>query len=126
MPDLAGPEDLLALPYHTRQLIVVVDDVVAKNLATANSNSNATPNVKQMLMKAISYSILGPAPALIEMIVKAVQGMKERGMEVLTVGHTNVRTLTFPPGHPRGSVLYIGHPAKPGLLHCRTVSSCTF
>lgn len=115
-----SPAELLAIPYHRRQLIVIVDDAVAKKLASETSRPNGTPDVWQMVLKAAAAGALGPllwAPSLIEVVIRAVQGLKERGIEVMTVGTTAASALTFPPGHPRGNVLYVGHPAKSNVYY---------
>ena len=38
---------------------------------------------------------------------------RDSGVDVLTVASTEAASLTFPPGHPRDRVLYVGHPAAP-------------
>jgi hypothetical protein len=98
---MSNPEScpISTLPYHTRQLIVVVDDPVANQMApppTANQNRADWQNV----LKAVALPGTFLVSQLMEMAIKAVLELKERGINVLTVGTTEAGRLTFPPGHP--------------------------
>lgn len=42
---------------------------------------------------------------------------KDDGLKVLPVGKKAAAAISFPPGHPREGVLYIGHPAKPKVYY---------
>jgi hypothetical protein len=120
MTDSTGTSTLLTLPYYRRQLIMVVDDAVAKQVAAAAESPSNKPEVWQSVLGAAKTGALSGVfltPALIELAIKAVRNLKERGIKVLTVGHTEAGAVTFPPGHPRGNVLYIGHPAKPQVYY---------
>lgn len=44
--------------------------------------------------------------------VSAWSRARDSGIDVVQISKTEAKTLTFPPGHPRDAVLYIGHPAR--------------
>jgi hypothetical protein len=118
MPDSSSSANLVALPYYRRQLIAVADDAIAKQLAAAAENPNPKQDVWSGILKVAALGVGGSvAAALTEIAIKAVRDLKERGINVLTIGNSEASTLTFPPGHPRSNVLYIGHPAKPHVYY---------
>lgn len=109
---------ILKVPYFNRQLIVVADDAIATQVAaTTGTGQNKADYWQTVSTVAAAVVPAFPVTTLIELAVKAVFELKERGIKVLTIGTSDARVLTFPPGHPRGNVLYVGHPAKPDVYY---------
>jgi hypothetical protein len=114
---------ILQLPYADRQLVVVTDDVVAKAVRQAELESQAkqsTGNWSKIASKAASMVLGSPVMLIAELVTSTLDAWKrarESGMRVLQVAKSEAAELTFPPGHPRDGVLYIGHPARPGLYY---------
>jgi hypothetical protein len=110
------PTSILELPYADRQLIVVADDAVidaerkASNDAAAERKTKSWVDLAQPLLVR---SVSGVVVDLAVETVKAWQRLRETGVRVLSVSRTEAKTLRFPPGHPRDSVLYVGHPTSP-------------
>jgi hypothetical protein len=58
---------------------------------------------------------LGPVAVAVWASLSALEKLSDKGIKILPIGRTEAMTLTFPPGHPRDDVLYIGHPAVPAI-----------
>ncbi len=57
---------------------------------------------------------------LIELTREAIKSWsraRDSGVNVLLIGRSEAQALTFPPGHPRDSVLYVGHPTNPTVYY---------
>lgn len=114
---------LLELPYSDRQLILVSDDQLVK--ATEQQARLALQEKSQgfdwkKIAEAALIDII-PLPfsrtleATARETIRSWGRAREEGATVLPVGKTDAKQIDFPPGHPRDSVLYVGHPAKPSL-----------
>lgn len=117
---------ILSQPYSERQMIVVTEDEVADALYRAEVEAAAqTDDGSGALsfgaeVSKIAISILFPSVAIAELAAEAVKAWKrahERGIPIRHVGKSEAHTLTFPPGHPRDTVVYIGHPAMPDVYY---------
>ncbi|UYF98864.1 hypothetical protein [Halomonas sp. GD1P12] len=115
----------LELPYSSRQLIVVTDDVIVK---AAEQEERRAVQLREngLDWKKITESIvfdvlpvsLGRTIAEVTReAIKAWGRARDDGLLVLPVGNTIAKLLSFPPGHPRDGVLYIGHPALPKVYY---------
>jgi hypothetical protein len=134
MTESAAPVVLAALPYAERQLIVVVDDalVAAEREAQGkaepgNGGASAVEIAKEAALaiapesrwRAGRVRVARIAGLTGHMVASAVETAlaaaraRDSGVDVLTVASTEAASLTFPPGHPRDRVLYVGHPAVP-------------
>jgi len=115
--DTAGAlsaQELLELPYSRRRIIVVSDD----QKATPAPSPSSSPGSRTLrtVFPALAIGLL-PAGILaanlaIE-LVKASKEMRQGGEDLLTVSSAAALQLTFPVGHPRKKVAYIGHPVEP-------------
>jgi hypothetical protein len=93
---------LLAMPYDRRRLIVVADHLPA------------TPNVNWRAIRSIAQYIAPfPADIVLREVIKARDQMKDAGEKLLPVSSADADQLSFPVGHPRKKVVYIGHPVDP-------------
>jgi hypothetical protein len=126
---------ILDRAYSDRQLIFVADDLVAKlahgeKLGLIESRTRALTRVlkftaaefinrvKTRDWKKIAASIpIVYLKMMGEMIsesgkegIRAWVKLMEGGIKIQPVGKTEAQRLTFPPGHPREHVLYVGHP----------------
>src|SRR5690606_21682489 len=54
---------------------------------------------------------------LAEAVLYAWAKARERGLSVLQIAQSEAAHLSFPPGHPRHGILYVGHPVKPDLYY---------
>jgi hypothetical protein len=118
---------ILELPYSDRQLVVVSDDVIVKAARQAELE-NVTKQravswgkiASTAASTAASIAFGTPAVLVAEVARSALDAWtraRESGMRVLQVGKGETSQIAFPPGHPRDGVLYIGHPAKPGVYY---------
>lgn len=123
---------LLDLPYAERQLIVVVDDQVAKAQSQAerevkeravSTNKQVNWNEVMKTAMAIAVPVAVGAVAAGAVVGAVIEGLKaqyrlrERGINVASVGRSEASHLRLPPGHPRDGVLYIGHPGIPSIYY---------
>jgi len=117
MTESAAPVVLSALPYAERQLIVVVADAVVAAEREAERKAKRGDGKTSLEEFAVAASIVSPVAGTVAVLavetVRAVARARDSGVEVLTVASTEAASLTFPPGHPRDRVLYVGHPAVP-------------
>jgi hypothetical protein len=58
---------------------------------------------------------LGSAATIVA--YRAWNRARKRGLPVLAIGKTAAKVITFPPGHPRDEVLYVGHPTMPQVYY---------
>lgn len=127
--------DVESLPYSERQLIVVSEDIVAKEIRKKSQAKEANKDEDYYFLKdnEIPFGLaegvgraigsgFGPTGALAILAVPAVYLLAKEaiklwdksqssGMRTNVIGRTEASSLVFPPGHPRDGVLYIGHPA---------------
>ena len=134
MTESAAPVVLADLPYAERQLIVVVDDALvaaereAEKKAEPGDGGASSVEIAKAAALAIApgsrwragrVRVAGIAGLTGHMVASAVATAlaaaraRDSGVDVLTVASTEAASLTFPPGHPRDRVLYVGHPAVP-------------
>ena len=119
---------ILSRPYSERQMIVVTEDEVVNALyqaelevaAQAEHGSGAVQLGVEVSNIALRI-LFGPSVTILaELTVEAVKAWKraqERGIPIRQVGKSEANQLTFPPGHPRDTVVYIGHPAMPNVYY---------
>lgn len=111
-------------PYAERQFIVVArDDVVeasreAERAALAEKKTGVNwVAIGEVAMAALTRSA---AVMAVEAAIEAINAWsraRDSGINVTQVSATEAKMLTFPPGHPRDGVFYIGHPAKPDVYY---------
>ena len=114
---------LLELPYSDRQIIVVASDDVVKASRSVEMEiveyKKRIDWIKVAEMALKSMPILG-ADLLAEVTKEAYKAWsraRESGVQILQIGKTEAKILSFPLGHPREGLLYIGHPAKPNTYY---------
>jgi hypothetical protein len=98
-------QELLAMPYSQRRIIVVRDDapgVVAPGKP-----------ISPMVRAVASYVPYGHLALLAADLVRARREMRQGGENLVAVSSIEAAQLRFPVGHPRGKVAYIGHPVDP-------------
>ena len=111
----------LERPYSDRQMIVVTDDAVVEAVRRAElevlekKRSGNWPQILELTLKIV----LAPSPIteITREAIKAWQRARESGVQILQIGKSEAAHLTFPPGHPRESVVYVGHPAAPKVYY---------
>jgi hypothetical protein len=120
VPEITKP---LKQPYVERQLIVVADDAVVKasrEEALKEVQSNNTIDWMKIATLAIKTAV-GLGGDLITLVAKeayeAWSRARQNGIDVVQISKSEAATITFPPGHPRDGILYIGHPAKPDVYY---------
>ncbi|MGI8632281.1 MAG: hypothetical protein ACR2NA_07005 [Solirubrobacterales bacterium] len=110
--------ELIALPYHARQRITLVDDDVIDAAAT-EIDADAEPLLSRTFERLrdvrprnlipgrqSSPTTLAPAEA-----VRALTDLRRQGVDVMPVARTAASELSLPVGHPRDGVVYLGDPA---------------
>lgn len=107
-------------PYADRQQILVVPDEVAeaerqarKTLATAERST--TEEVMRLAIEAMK--VTSSVVALTEKAIDAAMSLRQQGLEISTVGRSEVPEGLLPPGHPLDDFVYIGNPAEPNLYY---------
>ena len=117
--------NILELPYSDRQLIVVTDDAVATAAQTEERKAVQMDKKGvdwQKLAEAVVMDII-PIPftrIVTEVTREAIRAWgraRQNGLYVLPIGKSSISQVSFPPGHPRDGVLYIGHPALPSVYY---------
>ena len=109
---------VLARPYSERQMIVVTDDKIVDAMEKAEreaSRQKRSPSVAD-----IAIRLLLPTEFVIEAAIEGIKALiraQEKGIRILQIGNSEAVELVFPPGHPRETVLYVGHPAKPEVYY---------
>ncbi len=110
---------ILSRHYSDRQMIVVTDDDVVAALHEAESKAAADKTVDWPKVSEVATRIM-LGSIIVELAmesIKAWQRAKESGIPILYIGKSEATELTFPPGHPRTGVVYVGHPAMPKVYH---------
>ncbi len=110
------------LPYADRQLISVTTDEVAK-AAQAELKANGgkqSADYWARIAEAVTMVVLPAGDPIVEVTKEAIKTWgraRASGIKVLLVGKSEAAAITFPPGHPREGVLYIGHPAEASVYY---------
>ena len=113
MTESAAPVVLVDLPYAERQLIVVVSDAVVAAEREAKRGDSGTSLEEIAVAASMMSQVAGRVAVLAVETARAAGRARRDGVDVLTVSSTEAASLTFPLGHPRPKVLYVGHPAVP-------------
>jgi hypothetical protein len=110
--------EILSLPYTDRQIIVVTADELAE--ATQYEGKKAlhaqSNGVDWRRIAEVAILDVVPIPfsnLLVEISKEAIQSWgraRESGVGVMAIGKSVAKNLSFPPGHPREGLIYIGHP----------------
>jgi hypothetical protein len=114
---------VLDLPYSDRQLILVSDDQLVqateKQARLAFQKQAQGFDWKKIAEAALLDFIPLPFSRTLEATaretIRSWGRAREEGASVLPVGKTAAKQISFPPGHPRDNIIYVGHPAKPSL-----------
>jgi len=115
--------NFLELPYSERQLIVITSDELAT--ATNEEKLSALKREKSGVnWGRIAEAAVGAvvpfgnlAAEVVREGLRAWARAKEVGLRVYLVSQSNAEKITFPPGHPRDGVLYVGHPTQAGVYY---------
>ena len=116
----------LMLPYADRQKLLVVPDEVARADRQALRELELSKDAKKpkfdadVFVNALAEALAGVFPlerAAVKLIVEAVAKIRERGIEVITIGRSEADLLRMDPGHPLEDIMYVGHPAVPEIYY---------
>ena len=110
----ASPENtpFLQRPYIDRQMIVVVDDAVARSVRKVELEAQETGhNVNR------SAFVAGVFAGVLGLMADEPIRVRADGTPLFLIGKSESSQLDFPPGHPRDKVVYVGHPAKPPVYY---------
>lgn len=117
-------QDLLALPYSERQLVIIQPDEVAaaaRRTAEPPKPEEGPTDWKAVAARigkvGLAFSIYEPVIEITTEALNAWAKARESGLNVLQVGRTEAQALKFPPGHPREQTLYVAHPALPSVYY---------
>ena len=122
---------VLDLPYGERQFVMVIDDAIAEVLrlrreleeAEAKTGAKSKDTEDWAALAAMVVGLAFPVTRVAFLGVAGYEAIR-RGLEAWGQARESVdirqvaasdasREITFPPGHPRPDVLYIGHPCVP-------------
>lgn len=117
--------DLMALPYVTRQFIVVdLDNAIADYVQNELAASLEPSNPEDSDDRAGVIDAMG---GLMNRVVRVPDAISKRWKErkiddivdshLLPVTSEQAQLLTFPSGHPLRSVVYVANPGVPGSYH---------
>lgn len=98
-------DDLIALPYDERRIVVVTDKVP---MAPAKTRRWRTLEAASSLVPGGLVISAGLG------LFQIVADFREDGEDVLPIELSTAQGLRFPPGHPRRNVVYVGHPVDAG------------
>jgi len=98
-------DQVVALPYDARRIIVVTDKVPP---------AVDKPARWELPSKLVSLGWGGIGLAAAALAVEIVAEFREGGEHVLPIQFETARGLRFPTGHPRRNVVYVGHPVDAG------------
>jgi hypothetical protein len=121
-----GRESILSRPYIERQMIVVSDEqfIAAaeeesrkKEVAQKTDRFDWVDFTARVAKKALTFNTTGMMIEIGLEAFKAWSKARENGVPVLPVSRTQSGELSFPLGHPLERVVYIGHPALPGVYY---------
>jgi hypothetical protein len=124
---MAKEEDSLAArPYLERQLIVVSQKEIIK-AAEEESRRRQSEEKSQdfdwfefsaiVAKKALSFNATS---LIIDVGVEAFKSWskaRESGLPLLPISRQQAEKLSFPPGHPREGIVYVGHPSIPDVYY---------
>jgi hypothetical protein len=114
---------VLERPYSERQLIVVADDAVVEAAASAELQAQKERKSVNWLKLAEMGLPIEASITVAFMYAAAKEAFaawsraRANGLKILQVGRSQASSLSFPPGHPRDGVLYVGHPAIPNVYY---------
>jgi hypothetical protein len=116
--------DLGSRPYVERQLIVVSQKEILRAAQEENRRKSQAEKEDGPDWRKIGTlwgtSVFGITPMLIAAGIEAYQAWsraRDSGVPILPICLEQAATLSFPPGHPREGVLYVGHPAIPNVYY---------
>ena len=61
---------------------------------------------------SLRFSPYAPIALVAVEAIKAWAKARKSGLKIVAISKSEANNLTFPPGHPRDNILYIGHPAN--------------
>jgi hypothetical protein len=127
--EFAG-DDVLALSYQERRLVVVVgdDEVEVRRGATETvAGKGPRDSVPRLAAAAagafpravpLAVPVIGLAGVAVVAVAVGLRKLKDRseraGLELLAVTDSQARNLMFPVGHPRRRVVYAAEPGAGG------------
>ena len=114
-------EDVLSRQYLERQMVMVsegafIEAAEAESRKQAESNSGKSFDWMQVADAVSRLLVPNLTATLIDAGVwafKAWSKARESGLPVLAISREQAAQLSFPPGHPREGVVYVGHPSIP-------------
>jgi hypothetical protein len=118
-------DELVRRPYAERQLVVVSEEEILKAAQEAENDDDCNERDSEnflkaagnIFMKGLDYSFRN---SLLGIGIEAYQAWiraRNSGIPILPISRSQAASITFPPGHPRDGVLYVGHPAAPNVYY---------
>lgn len=108
-----APDNAMTLPYTERQLIVVASDDAVEELkrtATEEATANRQVDPSRALVATIAGGAIGFAATGGAELWKTWRRTDSANLPHLVVSATQAEHLSFPNGHPRRDVVYVGDP----------------
>lgn len=117
MPDRGDSmtvKDFFDKPYMGRQLVVFLDDKVIEAKEKARKEQQGQRDVSWSdVFEIVKMAVMPKSVLMLEMVITALAQSSKKGVSVFPVKSSLSPVFNLPPGHPRESVLYVGHPAVP-------------
>ncbi len=117
---------LTARPYLERQLIVVSQKEILKAAEEESHRRLSDQKLRDFdwldFSASVAKNLINVAPVNIAITIgieafKAWSKARASGLPLLPVSIQQAEGLSFPPGHPREGIVYVGHPSIPNLYY---------
>jgi len=122
---------LMAKPYVERRLLVVSNEAVLKAVEEEQKKQSVAKKADgfdwagmataagSLAVRAVSweYSVGKILVGIGIEAYRALSKAREGGAPIRAISFEEAAQLTFPPGHPREGVVYVGHPVVPDTYY---------
>lgn len=113
--------ELQDLPYDERRLVVVVKPEAVRETKNDSSQSGLEVAIGAALSFALSIGIAGTIGLVGLPLARAVLDFRKQARagdfhgDLRVISPIEARQFSFPVGHPRKKVVYVGHPLDPAV-----------
>ena len=112
---------ILSLAFPARQRIIVVSDSLAERVLVELRRTPELPEGDEQDDSGVVDRVRGAMRRKVDdavaHLVQAVISLRKSATDIRIISDTQSQGLSFPPGHPARSVLYIAHPVALGQYY---------
>jgi hypothetical protein len=118
-------KSILNLPYQSRQIIVVANDALVETTGRrrpGNAKTQQSLGAAEVVASILDHVTPGAKLGFVltKRAVDAYVGWMQAeagGLTVLQVSRSDAQEISFPIGHPRDGITYVGHPSTPNVYY---------